>query len=288
MRTSGLFETTRYIHEIKSIKDPLYICFISDTHWLADGFSHKAWDTLKQWDKENGKQTIYMFNGDYLEWANARTRHAIEGVVAEDFRKHIDRWVNQDLKAFAEEISFVIGRTIGVGEGNHGQKFDDGTNDSQSLAAMLRVPFLGVRSASQVTIDYNGRRASFLIDMFHGLPSNATTTGGPINAVERMTRQVEGALIYAQGDNHQRWAVPTDPKMRFVVNHKTGHLEAREHIPWLVRTGGFVKSFEKGKKSYVVDKGGGGRSLGPMILQLDPKLDSPVCAEIVVRSAIYI
>lgn len=289
MRTSGLFETTRFHKVIKSLKEKLYICFISDVHWLHEGFSHRAWNETKAWDRENGANTMYFFNGDYLEWANARTRHAVAAVVQDSFRAQLDRWVQPDLRQFAEEARFAIGKTIGVAEGNHGWLFEDGTNDSQVLAGLLQAPFLGVTSVSQITLEYHGRCASFTMNMHHGQPSNGTTSGAPVNAVERMAKHIEGCLIYGQGDNHQRWAHPMDPKMVPTVNHKTGKLELRHVTPWLVRTGGYVKNFEPGVKSWLADKGAGARSLGPMILELDPHLGhGPGPAEVTVRSAIYI
>lgn len=288
MRTSGLFQTTRWRKKIKSLKEKLYLCFISDVHWMHDGFSHKAWEDTKAWHRENGANTIYFFGGDYLEWANARTRSAVEAVVQDSFRGQLDRWVQPDLRQFAEEAKFVIGNLIGVSEGNHGWKFEDGTIDSQVLAGLLQAPFLGVSSVSQVTLEYNGRFAAFNIYFHHGQPSNSKTTGGPINTVEKMIRNIDHCLIYAQGDNHQRWAVPTDPRMLPTVNGKTGKLEMREITPWLVRTGGYVKNFEPGVKSWLVDKGAGARSLGPMIVELQPCMQSKNTAEVLVRSAIYI
>lgn len=293
MRTSGQFETTRYRITLKSHNDPLYLAFSSDFHWLNPDFSHTAFDRFKAWSLEHRPHVHHVLNGDYLEWTNARSRASLESAIINEYQRQIDRWVDPAVKEFAEQIDFMRGQIVGIGEGNHGWKFDDGTNDSQMLAGLMRAPYLGVSSVIQIEVVYCGRFSTFQIYMHHGKSSLTTTTGGPINTVEKLSRHVEGVLIYAMGDNHQRWAVPTDPKMIFAVNQKSGYLEPRAIEPWLVRTGGFVKNYEKGTKSYVIDRGGGPRSLGPMVLELEPmmttryrKTQAP--AAVRVKGALYI
>jgi hypothetical protein len=163
----------------------------------------------------------------------------------------------------ANELEFMRGRLIGMGEGNHYWEFDDGSTSTQRLAAKLGCPYLGVSAVIRIIFDYKGSCTSFQIYQHHGKGGGASTTGGHFLAVERLAKHVEGVQVFIMGHDHFRGGVPGQPKLSFTPNSKhPGQLLEKEYPVWYIRCGSFLRSYQQKTPSYVVDGAMGPGGLG--------------------------
>lgn len=157
------------------------------------------------------------------------------------------------IRHLAKELSFMKNRIIGILNGNHYQSYRDGTNGDQYLANELGAKYLGVCAAVRVNFDYCGKHCGILLVAHHGRGAG-TTAGGRLNSVEKLAGYWPEAEIVLMGDNHARGAVPLGDKLTLVQasNTECGYaLKSRK--TYIARTGSFLKSYEPGESSYVVD-----------------------------------
>lgn len=272
LRTSGLFQTHSYTIPITSVTEPVYLVLFSDVHWGSPGFCKKAWNEFKDWGKAHNN-AYYIGNGDYIDQFRAHTQKVIRDQAEGEERQTFDDLLMYRVKEFHRELAFMGDRIIGLGEGNHGWQFSNGDRDSAVLAQMVGSKFLGVSAVVRVVLDYGGARASFLYYQHHGKGGGGTTAGATFNTVERLAKHVEGVTIYAMGDDHKRGIVPGQPKMAFFLDKKSGVLVPRERPQFFARTGSFVKSYDPGMANYVVDRGLGPTSLGPVMFEMRLRRD---------------
>ena len=152
---------------------------------------------------------------------------------------------------------------------NHTFDFADGQTFDERLASLLGVPYLGVSSLIRLAIDYQSCRCSVDIFAHHGRGGGGYTEGNSVNQVAKL-RGFMQADIYLEGHDHDRWCKPGRPNLVPHMNLKTGQLEVRERPTLLARSGSFLRAWEPGTRSYVVDAAKGPCQLGTVEIQLWP------------------
>ena len=163
------------------------------------------------------------------------------------------------------------GRVIGLIGGNHYFQYNNGDTTDHILAAKLGTKFLGVCSFIRLSLKFKDRPSaslSFDILAHHGL-GGGKLAGSAFNRVEDMMRTAH-ADLYLMGHNHTKGCVPAAPRLLPVKGSKED-LIIREHVPWLGRTGSFLKAYEDGRASYNVDAGRSPVALGWIEFEVTPR-----------------
>lgn len=269
MLTTGLFTTRVFPIVIQSTREPIRIIPFGDVHYGAPGFSEHHWREFLNYAKRV-RNAYFLGMGDYCDFASTSERQALKGISLHDAtRELLEQVAHKQLLEFKKQIAFMGDRLIGIIGGNHTFDFADGQTFDERLASLLGVPYLGVSSLIRLAIDYQSCRCSVDIFAHHGRGGGGTTEGNSVNQVARL-RGFMQADIYIQGHDHDRWCKPGRPNLVPYMHLKSGQLEVRERPTLLARSGSFLRAWEPGTRSYIVDAAKGPCQLGTVEIQLWP------------------
>ena len=254
MKTDGKFGMTTTTIEVKSSTKPIRIIPVGDIHYGAENHATEAFDSFCRYAKDSGAYFILM--GDYLELFSATERRTLAKAYADsDLRDNARLAIEEGLKTqlgkLAKKLAFMKGRVLGVLGGNHSYTFEDGLSTDELLAQRLEAPYLGVLGCIHLAIDYHHVRSAVWIWAHHGKGGTGKTVGHQFNCVDDMAQFLRGD-IYLMGDNHGRGVVPCKDELVPYCDSKGG-MNVKQHVRYLGRTGSFLKGYEPGKRSYIVD-----------------------------------
>ena len=255
MRTTGIFQTAHREITLKSVKDPLYIIPFGDVHLGAPGFSQSHWREFIKEAKAKHKRAYFIGMGDYWDFASSSERTALRTASLHDATRDLfETLARKQITEFKRSINWMGDHLLGLVGGNHTWKFEDGQTADEKLAMLMGVPFLGVCAVLRLFFDYQSRRTSMDIFVHHGKGGGGKTEGNSINQVADMMTIMPGADLYIMGHDHDMWTKPAKPRLHPVWNNKKKKLEIKEKRQYLVRSGSFLKAYEPGASSYIVDK----------------------------------
>ena len=270
MLTTGLFTTLVREIPIKSTSQPILLIPFGDVHHGAPGFSEHHWREFITYAKR-AKNAYFLGMGDYCDFASTSERQALRGISLHDAtRELLEQVAGTQLRDFKRSVEWMGDRLIGIIGGNHTFDFADGQTFDERLASHLGVPYLGVSSLIRLNINYHGCRCAVDVFAHHGRGGGGTTEGNSVNQVAKM-RGFMQADIYIEGHDHDRWCKPGRPNLVPFLNAKSGELEVRERPTLLARSGSFLRAWEPGTRSYVVDALKGPCQLGTVEIQLWPR-----------------
>jgi hypothetical protein len=269
MRTDGLFTLQEYVVKGWKIDKPLSLIPFGDVHRDSPAHSNKKWKEFCDYGASK-KDAIFLGMGDYLDSFSTSERMILNNPgIHDSTRKREEQESRSRVGSLAKELSFARNRTVGLLCGNHFIQFADGTTSDMHLAAKLNSSYLGVCSAIRIVFAEMHGQSSISVDIFaHHGKGAGQTVGGKLNAVEKLANIAE-ADIFLMGDNHARGSVPLGDKLRICSN--TGGLVLRSRQAWIGRTGSFLKSYEPGQSSYVVDAALSPANLGWIEFVLTPR-----------------
>lgn len=272
MLTTGIFQTTVRRVSVKSVDQPIRLIPFGDVHWGAPGFSERHWREFIASAKK-AKNAYFLGLGDYCDFASTSERGALRKIDLHDAtRDLLETVASKQLTEFRRSIEFMRGNLLGVIGGNHTFEFADGQTADEKLANLLDAPFLGVCGLIRLQIECHGKRCSVDIFAHHGRGGGGYTEGNSINQVAKI-RQWMQADIYIEGHDHDRWTKPGKPYLVPFLDNKTNTLHVRERPTLLARSGSFLKAYEPGARSYIVDKALGPCQLGAIEIQIHLKRD---------------
>lgn len=254
MKTSGLFETHSFNIPC-SYGKAIRICIFGDVHWDSPNHADAVWqEDLEYFRGLPPKETYFLGMGDYLDSTSTTERECLGQIskqMHETFKRDTQALQQAKIDKFADEISFMKGRLIGLLNGNHYFEFQSGINGDQKLADKLDCKYLGVCALIRLSFNAHGR--IFTLDIFahHGMGASRLI-GGSINRVAQMFEGVE-ADIAIMGHDHKRGAMPTTPRLFLNLDHKTGALKVKQRESWAIRSGSYLASFRAGESNYNVD-----------------------------------
>jgi hypothetical protein len=236
---------------------PIKLVPFGDVHHDSPAHCRNKWKEFLSWAKDQDPaRTIFLGMGDYMDGHSASERSLLSSRVLHDSTTvRMADEATERLDAFAKDIEFMRGRLIGLLSGNHYVELPGGIHGDQYLAGKLGCQFLGcfsmvrlyvhpsTKSTTQISVD---------IAAHHGIGGGKTPTGR-MKSVEDMARMIE-ADIYLMGHNHAR-GVGSGHTWLYLAqapSEPTGLImKSRDTV--LGRTGSFLKSYEPGMPSYVVD-----------------------------------
>jgi len=264
MKTSGKFS----LHKVEinaKIGEPFKLIPFGDVHRESDMHAHDHWQDFLAYAKKQ-KNAVFIGMGDYSDGNSTSERIVLNGPEIHDTtRRTLDGVYKGVTKTLANELAFMRSKCIGLLGGNHFYDFGDGNTTDHLLAASLNTKYLGVCTLTRIDIKIAGFSGCWTMDIcaHHG-------KGGGRNqfkSIEDLQR-IANADIYLMGHTHGKGCVPDGVRLEFASNSR-GHY-TRERIPWLGRTGSFLKCYEDGRVSYNVDACRPPNALGWIEFEITP------------------
>lgn len=267
MRTTGIFTVHTYTIKAKTIGEPIYLIPFGDVHRFSPMCHEEKWLEFLDWAK--AKQNAYFLGmGDYDDMGSTSERMVLRSEGLHDStHQTLSKLYNYNTEKLFKEIAFMKGKLIGLIEGNHYAEYDDGTTTTQQLCRMLGTKYLGVSAFVRIFVRH-GKRSNHVDIWLHHGKGGGRLVGGSLNKVAQMGEIAE-ADIYLMGDDHKKSIGMAD---RLVLNTTPAGGTILCHKKQLyARTGSFLKGYEDGKKSYVVDMGLNPTNLGVVKIEMTPR-----------------
>ena len=269
MRTTGEFFIHKYIIQFEKFNEPIYLLPIGDVHKSSPMHSQTHWQDTLRWAEK--KPRCYILGmGDYNDFGSTSERLILgDKHLHDSSARTIEGLHLKQCLDFAKDLEFAKGRIVGMLGGNHYGEFQNGTNTDQKICELLECKYLGVNGFIRIAFRPRGRTNTTLaIDIFaHHGRGGGRTQGGSMNPVEQMARTAE-ADIYLMGDNHQK-AVSHISRLR--LSEGGGNMRVTHRKVLLARTGSFLKGYEEGCKSYIVDGLLNPSDIGVVKIELTPR-----------------
>jgi len=206
--------------------------------------------------------------GDYNDLASTSERHILRDPNLHEATKlDLEGLYRKQTEVFADEISFMKGRLIGLIEGNHYAELPSGITTTQLMAEKLKCRYLGVSAFIRLILRRN-KSNSHQMDIWahHGL-GGGRTQGASINKLEKMIKMAR-ADVYLMGHDHKKHvAMQSQLELRKVK----GGVELSNKKIILARTGSFLKGYEPDKPSYISDGCYSPSDLGAVTIHVKPR-----------------
>jgi hypothetical protein len=254
MNSTGIF--TVHYHEIPNVKvnAPITLVPFGDIHRHSPMCHERLWlEWLAHWRKQ--KNVYFLGMGDYDDLASTSERDILSSrYLHESTKDTLENLYKKFTDRLSKEISFMAkeNRLIGLLEGNHYSEFPNGTTSTQRMCETLGCRYLGSNAFIYLSFRLASKRNStqgLTIFAHHGLGA-ARFSGGSLKRVEDM-QSVATADIYLCGHDHRR-TVATKSMLRLRVAQGKAKLSQQKIV--IARTGSFLKGYEPGARSYVVDR----------------------------------
>ena len=269
MRSTGEFQIHRYNFNFNKYNETNYLIPFGDVHKYAPMHAEERWLEILEWAKKKPR-CMFLGMGDYFDLASAKERMFFgEGRLHDSTDDTLDTLAMDMILKFAKEIKFMNGKLIGLLDGNHYWVFPNGMTSTQKLCEILECKYLGNAAMIRLVFKPNTRRtATMKLDIIaHHGRGTSRVAGGDMRAVEQLADMTE-CDIALMGDNHRKGV---QYKERLLLSDGGGVIKIKAKKILMARTGSFLKGYEPGKKSYVVDAAYQPTDLGLVKIELTPK-----------------
>lgn len=268
MQTTGEFHTHIFDIPFTKFGETHYLIPFGDVHRSSPMCDVDRWRGTLEWGKKKPR-CYWLGMGDYDDLASASERFILNDRRLHDTTtKTLNALYLKHTERFAKEIAFMKGRLIGLHEGNHYSVFENNTTTTQKLAELMGCRYLGVSSFIRLRFSNPKTNDVICTDIWvHHGKSGGRTVGSSLNPVERMASTAE-ADIYLMGHDHRK-SVGMKSRLRLIRREGGIKLVHRKIV--LARTGSFLKGYEEGVASYVVDGAYDPCDLGVIKIEMTPK-----------------
>lgn len=268
MKTTGIFETHYVQIPVEKSGDIHYLIPFGDIHRSAPLCHVEKWKEFLSWAKtKNNARFIGM--GDYDDLMSAGERSIIQKAELHDSSKEtIESMYKYHTEKLADEMSFMRGKLVGLIEGNHYAVLQSGITTTQYLCQLLDCKYLGASAFIRLAFIYKGTGNSRAIDIWcHHGKGAARLIGGSLNRVQQMA-EAANADVFIQGHDHKKSAGTCS---KLYLSGQGKNLKLRHKKQLFIRSGSFLKGYEPGKVSYVVDGAMNPTDLGVVKIEITPK-----------------
>ena len=218
--------------------------------------------------------------GDYSNLLRTTARKHLKSYTADNNSfEDLDTLVRRDKIRFFKDCHFdklmKAGRLIGLTPGNHLWEFADGTNDTQFLCQLAKVPYLDPPGFIRLRITVKGKTAVTLKLLCHhgDWSGGSSRAGGDLNAMENKALGFDFD-IYIFSHTHRKIGYPGT----VLTIPERGELRPIEKSRVFIRTGTFMAGYEPTcMKSYAQKTCMNPTALGYVTLEI--KLERPYNAE---------
>jgi hypothetical protein len=270
MNTTGIFSTHVFDIPFTKYDEPIYLIPFGDVHRSSPMCDEARWLETLEWGKKKPR-CYWLGMGDYDDLGSSSERLLLTNKALHDSTVlTLEDLYLKHTKRFAKEIEFMRGKLVGVMEGNHYGEFQNATTTTQKLAELMGCKYLGVSSFIRLRFLNPKHNSHSTIDLWthHGRGA-ARLVGGSLNSVENMMQGAE-ADVYLMGHDHRK-TIGMKSRLRLSTTPTGIKLSHRKVI--LGRTGSFLKAYEEGRPSYVVDAAMHPTELGVIKLEMTPRRD---------------
>jgi hypothetical protein len=272
MNSTGIF--TVHYHEIPNVRvnEPITLVPFGDIHRHSPMCHERLWlEWLEHWRKQ--KNCYFLGMGDYDDLASTSERDILANrYLHESTKDTLEDTYKKFADKLSKEISFMAkeNRLIGLLEGNHFAEFQNSTTSTQRMCETLDCRYLGANAFIRLSFRplNRGARQGLTIFAHHGLGA-ARFSGGSLKRVEDM-QSVAIADVYLCGHDHRR-TVATKSMLRLRDGNGSVRLSQQKIV--IARTGSFLKGYEPGARSYVVDRSLPPCDLGTVSISMTWKRD---------------
>ena len=273
MNTTGIFKTHYATIPFKKFGEPIYLIPFGDVHRSSPMCHEEKWKEFLDWAKSKPR-AYFLGLGDYDDLASTTERSILlDRKLHESTKITLEDQYKRFTLRLAKELEFMRGRLIGLIEGNHYGEFQNGTTTTQLLADKLGTAYLGVSCFVRLFLilkneDVLSHRGLTVDIWAHHGKGAARLVGGSLNRVSQMEESAE-ADIYLMGHDHKKSAA-TKTRLKLVGNGPdVMRLSHRKVL--ICRTGSFLKGYEEGKASYIVDGAMNPTDLGVVKIEITPR-----------------
>lgn len=269
MKTTGLFRVHSYRVRLTRLGEPLFLLPFGDVHYGAPMHATEEFEDWCAQAKALGDRALYLGMGDYQDLLSTSERKQLKGGLHESTLDTLETLYRGLIDQFAERLSFMRGRLLGLIEGNHYTEFSTGETSTMLLARALKTTYLGVCSLIRLAVEVNGSKTALDLYAHHGVGGSARLVGGSLNAVQYRAEGIE-ADIYLMGHDHRR-SVGTASRLLLQSNRRSGGLEVKSRKVIFARTGSFLRGYVDGAVSYVADGARNPADLGGVTIEITPR-----------------
>ena len=199
----------------------------------------------------------FLGMGDYIDFLSPSNRSRLRGAALYDTAEDVIDETGLELVHDLYEKFFTPtkGRWLGLLEGHHYSQFKAGDTSDMRLCQLLGAPFLGTTACIRVRFKaYPSRSDCAILWAHHGARGAGYTLGAAVNELQQVASAWEGIDVYFMGHVPKGTVAPLNkpypvwtPRGAPTVIHKT---------VYLVRCGGFSKSYVLGAQQGQVKRGG--------------------------------
>jgi hypothetical protein len=269
MQTTGIFSTHTFDIPFSKYGEPIYLIPFGDVHRSSPMCDEHRWIEMLDWAKSKPR-CYFLGMGDYDDLGSSSERLLLGNKLLHDSTvQTLESLYLKHTKQFVKEIEFMRGKVIGLLEGNHYGEFQNGTTTTQKMAELLGCKYLGVSSFVRLKFKSNTKHSSNgAIDIWaHHGKGASRFVGGSLNRVEQMLEAAE-CDIALMGHDHKK-SVGT--KTRFKLSSTPEGVKLSHRKVLLGRTGSFLKGYEEGQPSYIVDAAMNPTDLGVIKIEMTPR-----------------
>ena len=252
--------------QLKNVDDYFWLVLFGDTHADTPHHDKERFDYfLQKCLYLPNQDNVYYFGlGDYNDFMSTSEKKNIEATTHESTIHKFDEIAERSNQQFAQKCKQMIGKTLGLIEGNHSWVFSGGKTSGEDLAERLKTTCVGGMAHLQLIVSFKNRsqtRVAVNLAAHHG-KGGGKRAGSTINNVEDLYHIFPMTDICAMGHDHQRGVVP---RISFYAND-LGKIKQRRTM--LVRTGCFLKSYTPNEASYAVKRMYQPTDMGGIILKV--------------------
>lgn len=274
----SVFTTHVFDIRLKSFTESFDIYPFGDIHWGSSAFELDRFNAFVKSTVVPGRQSFYLYMGDTHDSISGSERKAWVGAnFHETTYEKFDSLAAKECDEFSSHIKPMHGKIIGMVQGNHDWMFmsaDEkagymrGDSGTQYLCRKLGTTWLGCLSYIRLRVFADAERcckdrkkpptsadSHVNIDLVvsHG-KAGGKLVGSSVNQVDDLRRIFPLADVYIMGHNHDRGAWPITALYAADIDRHTCMPKIKQKEQWLVRSGSFLKGYEVGKDSYVVNR----------------------------------
>jgi len=264
-----VIDFTKFKHVIEcNLGDTIRLKPFGDVHFGSPSHHKEKWREFCEWAKCE-ENNLYLGMGDFFEGLSESEMRIFLG--AKFHNSTIITWeevYGEMVNRLYEQISFMKGKVIGLLEGNHTFRFQNGTTSTQRLCALLGCKYLGYSSFIRLSFRMPNH-LSVCLDVYahHGVGGGSRKVGASLNMVQFMSEVAE-AQLYLMAHDHAK--ISGMRSRLYLQDCKDGvNLRSRKQI--FARTGSFLKGYEPGKANYVSKRVLAPSDLGTISIKLTPQ-----------------
>ena len=232
---------------ITSIIDDVRIIPFGDVHKDSALHNESAWKYfLADQKKKMTSNTFFIGMGDYNDFASESEQEYLnKGTkLHQDTKEMFSLTVEENIRKFCDDISFMKGRILGMLDGNHNWTFSNGETATQNMCNRLNTECFGWICYLHLVFNVSGKLYAVDMVLCHG-KAGGKTAGVTFNQVDELRKVFPSASVYVMNHDHS-----TGAKKEQVLVWNTHKNRIEDLTQHLCRGGCFLLTYKDGSRSY--------------------------------------